>query len=106
MPIEEEMGMSSITVDRRVTLEEAANALKNELGDKYEVKSARKGDKETIRVSHALEMATVHLVPKSEATTFKVHGGGIIINRIVNEFGLSRRVCKAIGNGVESRSSN
>ncbi len=97
--------MSSITVDRRVTLEEASNALKDELGDEYEVKSARKGDKETIRVSHALEMATVHLMPKGEVTTFKVHGGGIIINRIVNEFGLSRKVCKAIGNSVGSSSS-
>lgn len=98
--------MSSITVDRRVTLEEAANALKNEVGDKYEVKSARKGDKGTIRVSHALEMATVHLMPKGEATSFKVYGGGIIINRIVNEFGLSRRVCKAIGDTVGSASSS
>ncbi len=98
--------MSSITIDRRVTLEEATNALKDELGDKYEVKSARKADQETIRVSHALEMATVHLVPKGEATTFKVHGGGLIVNRIVNEFGLSRKVCKAVGNGLASRSSN
>ena len=98
--------MSSITVDRRVTLEEAAKALQDELGDKYKVSTARNGDKEQVRVSHALEIATVHLVPKGETTTFKVHGGGIIINRIVNEFGFSRRVCKVLAASVGSPSSN
>jgi len=98
--------MSAITIDRKVTLEEATKALQDELGDKYTVSPARNGDKEKIRVSHALEMATVHLAPKGETTTFKVHGGGIIINRIVNEFGFSRRVCKALGASVGSDSSN
>jgi hypothetical protein len=98
--------MSSITVDRTVSLEEATNALRSELGDRYQLKPTRKGDKETIRVSHALETATVHLVPKGGATTFKVHGGGLIVNRIINELSLSRKVCRAIGNGVETPSTN
>jgi hypothetical protein len=101
---EKEMEMASITIDRKVTLEEAAHALQDQLGDQYKVASTRSGDKEKIRVSHALEMATVHLAPKGEATSFTVHGGGIIINRIVNEFGFSRRVCKALEASVGSPS--
>ena len=97
--------MSSITVNRRVTLEDAARGLQAELGDQYKVDPSRTGDKEKIRVSHALQMATVRLVPKGETTTFKVHGGGLIVNRIVNEVGFSRRICKAIGDTVGSAPS-
>ncbi len=98
--------MSSITINRRVTLEDAVRGLQQELGDQYKVSPSRNDDHEKIRVSHALQMATVHLVPKGEVTTFKVHGGGIIINRIVNELGFSRRVCRAIGDSVGLPSPN
>jgi hypothetical protein len=92
--------MPSITVKRRVTLDDVVKGLQQELGDQFKVSPSRNGDHEKIRVSHALEMATVRLVPKGEATTFKVHGGGFIINRIVNQLVLSRRVCKALGDSV------
>ncbi len=85
---------------RRVTLEDVTEALKRELGDKYKVTPTRIDDKEKVRVSHAMEVATVHLVTNGDPTTVKVRGGGFIISRIANEFGFSHRVCKAIGDTV------
>jgi len=34
--------------------------------------------------------------PGREATTFHVHGGGLIIGRIVNELGIARPVTAAV----------
>ncbi len=38
----------------------------------------------------------MHLVPDGKATTFHVHGGGLIAGRLVNEFGIARTVTAAI----------
>ena len=51
----------------------------------------------SLSVHHGpLAFATVHLGRDGDATTFHVHGSGMIINRIVNEFGISRTVTGAI----------
>jgi hypothetical protein len=39
----------------------------------------------------------VHVARDDNATTFHVHGGGLIIGRIINEFGIARTVTSAIG---------
>jgi hypothetical protein len=43
-----------------------------------------------------LAFATVYLIKDGNATTFRVHDGGVIIGRIVNEFGIARTVATAI----------
>ncbi len=44
----------------------------------------------------AASTATVRLDPGENATTFHVHGGGLAISRMVNEFGIAKRVAAAI----------
>ena len=44
----------------------------------------------------AAALATVHLDKGSNATTFHVHGGGLVISRMINEFGIAKKVAKAI----------
>ena len=41
-------------------------------------------------------MATVHLDQGSNTTTFHVHGGGLVISRMINEFGIAKTVAEAI----------
>ena len=46
--------------------------------------------------------ATVHLARNENATTFHVHGGGLIVGRLVNEFGIARTVTAAIRESLGS----
>jgi hypothetical protein len=84
--------MPSVTVGRPVTLDQATEALRAQLDNRYSVTPRRGGRGETIGVKHALELANVRLVHNSDFTTFRVHGGGLIINRVVNELGIARKV--------------
>jgi len=38
----------------------------------------------------------VHLDRDENATTFHVHGGGLVISRMVNEFGIAKKVAATI----------
>ena len=38
----------------------------------------------------------MHLDQDGSATTFHVHGGGLVISRIVNEFGIAKKVAATI----------
>ena len=38
----------------------------------------------------------MHLDQDGNATTFHVHGGGLVISRMVNEFGIAKKVAAAI----------
>jgi hypothetical protein len=85
----------TVTIQKSITKEETAEALAYELGDHYTV--AVREDRDAVKVkTSALSTASVRLERTSEATTFHVHGGGIIIGRIINEFGIARRVADAI----------
>ena len=44
----------------------------------------------------AASTATVHLDQDGNATTFHVHGGGLVISRMVNEFGIAKKVAATI----------
>ena len=44
-----------------------------------------------IGVKHALAMANVRLVHNDGSTTLRVHGSGLIINRVVNDLVLARQ---------------
>jgi len=92
--------MPSATIPRAITPEQAADALREQLGSGYKV--APRG-KDSLTVKHgSLAFATVHLGQDGTATTFRVHGGGLIIGRIVNELGIARTVTAAIRESLGS----
>jgi len=86
--------MPTATISRTVTSDEAADALQERLGEAYKVTRHGSG---SLSVHHGpLAFATVRLGRDGDATTFHVHGGGLIVGRIVNEFGIARTVTGAI----------
>ena len=89
--------MPTVTVERSVTPEEAVAALKDKLGSRYDVSAQGSGAQEDVEVRQsAASTATVRLDPGENATTFHVHGGGMVISRMVSEFGLAKKVAAAI----------
>jgi len=86
--------MPSATISRAITADQAADALQARLGDGYKVTRHGSG---SLSVHHGpLAFATVRLGRDGDATTFHVHGSGLILGRIVNEFGIARTVTTAI----------
>ncbi|MGO8959487.1 MAG: hypothetical protein ACLQFR_19295 [Streptosporangiaceae bacterium] len=86
--------MPSTTISRAIAPQDAANALKEQLGSGYQVTPHGSG---SLTVKHGpLAFATVHLAQDGNRTTFRVHGGGLIINRVINEFGIARTVTSAL----------
>jgi len=89
--------MPTVTVTRSVTLQETATALHDKLGDRYEVTTHGSGAQEALKVKQsAAETAPVHLNQDGNTTTFHVHGGGLVISRMVNEFGIAKKVAATI----------
>jgi hypothetical protein len=89
--------MPTVIVDRPVTLQETAKALAEKLGSQYEVTSHGSGSHEALKVKQsAAALATVHLDQEGANTRIHVHGGGLVISRMVNEFGIAKRVAAAI----------
>jgi hypothetical protein len=71
-------------------------AVRQQLGGDYKVKAG--GNPEVFSVEHGtLSGAKVHMKSTDGATAFHVPWTGIIIGRIVNEFGIARKVAAAIG---------
>jgi hypothetical protein len=96
--------MPSATIHRAITSDEAADALQQKLGNGYKVTRHGAG---SLTVHHGpLALATVRLGRTSDATTFHVHGSGLIINRIINEFGIARTVTAAIKDAWSSGNAN
>jgi hypothetical protein len=86
--------MPSATIPRVITAEEAASALQDRLGSDYKVSRHGSG---SLSVHHGpLAFATVRMHRNGDATTFNVHGSGVIINRVINEFGIARTVTTAV----------
>jgi len=95
--------MPSATISRTVTPQETAEALRQQLGSGYKVTPHSGGSRDKLTVSHGgLAFATVHLARNENATTFRVHGGGVIIGRLVNEFGIARTVTEALKESLGS----
>jgi len=89
--------MPTVTIEGPVTLQETAKALQEKLGKRYEVTTHGSGSQEALKVRRsAAATATVHLSQDGNATTFHVHGGGIVISRMVNEFGIAKKVAATI----------
>lgn len=63
------------------------------------------GAQEALKVKQsAAATATVRLNQGGEATTFHVHGGGLVISRMVNEFGIAKKTAAAIEEAFGGRS--
>jgi hypothetical protein len=89
--------MPTVTIQRSVTVQDAAEALKQNLGDRYEIPTHGQGAQEALKVKQsAAALATVHLDQDGNTTTFHIHGGGLVISRMINEFGIAKRVAAAI----------
>jgi hypothetical protein len=86
--------MPTATITTAITPDQAAEALQQKLGDSYKVTRHGSG---SLTVHHGpMAFATVRLGRDGNATTFHVHGGGLIVGRIVNEFGIARTVTGTI----------
>jgi hypothetical protein len=89
--------MPTVTVDKSVTVQETAEALSQKLGDRFTITSHGQGAQEALKVKQsAASLATVRLDQGSDTTTFHVHGGGLVISRMINEFGIAKKVAHAI----------
>jgi hypothetical protein len=96
--------MPTVTVKRSVTLHEAIEALHGQLGDHYEITTHGTGARQALKIKQsAASTATVHLDQDGNATTFHVHGGGLVLSRMVNELGIARKVTTAIGEAFATR---
>ena len=96
--------MPTVTVARSVTLQEAATALQDNLSGGYEVTTHGRGVQEALKVKQsAASTATVRLNQDGDTTTFHVHGGGLVISRMVNEFGIAKKVATAIDEAFGTR---
>jgi hypothetical protein len=88
--------MPTVTVEGSVTLQQAATALQDKLGSRYEITTHGSGTQQALKVKQsAAATATVHLDQDGNATTFHVHGG-LVISRMVNEFGIAKKVAVTI----------
>jgi hypothetical protein len=88
--------MPTVTINASVTLQDTAEALQRKLGDRYEITTHGHGDQEALKVKRsAAALATVHL-DHGNTTTFHVHGGGLVLSRMINEFGIAKKVAAAI----------
>lgn len=89
--------MPTVTVSALVTLEDTAQALQDRLGSRYDITLHGTGDQQALKVKQsAAAVATVHLGHDANTTVFHIHGGGLVISRMVNEFGIAKRVAAAI----------
>ena len=95
--------MPTVTVEGNVTLQQAATALRGRLGSRYEVTTRGSGAEQALKVKQsAAATATVQLDQDGNATTFHVHGG-LVISRMVNEFGIAKKVASAIEEAFAAR---
>jgi hypothetical protein len=89
--------MPTVTIERSVTIQDTADALRQKLGDRYEVTTHGQGKQEALKVKQsAASVANVHLAQESGTTTFRVHGGGFVISRLINELGIAKKVATAL----------
>jgi hypothetical protein len=89
--------MPSVTINHDdVALERAASMLRGQLGDRYTI-TAHETSHPTLRVSTSpLVYANVRVSHQADGTRFKVHGGGILVGRVINEYTIARRVAAAL----------
>jgi hypothetical protein len=91
--------MPNVTVPGSITSDNAEDVLHRELGSRFTVEPhGDTPDKLKVKLS-ALTYANVRVDKHESDTTFHVHGGGFLIGRAINEFGIARQVATALKNG-------
>jgi len=90
--------MPTLTIERFVTMQDTAEALRRKLGDRFVVTIHGEGGQElALKVKQsATSLATVRLDQTSGTTTFRIAGGGLVISRLINEFGIAKKVATAL----------
>jgi hypothetical protein len=91
--------MPSVTVSRsNVSVEEAIEAIRAQLGTGI---TAEPQDGGKIRVTQgSFSIVHVKVVPQGGSTVLHVHGGGLIIGRLINELTIARKVAAALKTGL------
>jgi hypothetical protein len=80
-------------------------ALEARLGTDYKVTAPDSGSQDDLKVHHsAASLATVHLEHAEGMTKFHVHGGGLVVSRLVNELGIAKKVSSALEQAFGSTS--
>jgi CHASE3 domain sensor protein len=88
--------MPTVTIKPGATEDEVVTVLQSALGSGFTVE-ARESSKEIINIEKsAMSTAHVKLQRTPTDTIAHVHGGGIIIGRIINELVLANKVAKVI----------
>ncbi|HVB70125.1 MAG TPA: hypothetical protein VND83_01310 [Acidimicrobiales bacterium] len=87
--------MPTVAVKGEVSAEQAMEALRNNMGVRYKFVAGRGGGSFSVK-SSPLFYATVRTQRQGDSTVFSVHGGGLIITRLVNELGIARQVAQAL----------
>jgi hypothetical protein len=89
--------MASVTINHNnAPLESTASTLRRELGDRYTVTTSN-STHPSLKVSTSpLAYANVRVSQQPDGTRFRVHGGGILVGRVINEYTIARRVAAAL----------
>jgi hypothetical protein len=95
--------MPTVTVNESLSAEQAMEALGERLGVRYRC-IARGSGSFTVKRS-PMAFATVRVDRRGDSTVFRVHGGGLIIGRLINELGIARQVAQALSQGQSSTST-
>ena len=89
--------MPTVTIERSVTIEDTTEALRQRLGDRYEATTHEQGNPAALKGKQsATSVASGHSDQTSGTTTFRGHGGGLVISRLINEFGIAKNVATAL----------
>jgi hypothetical protein len=81
--------MPTVTIERFVTKQDTADALRQKLGARFQV-TIQGHEEAALKVKQSvLSIATVHLDQTSSTSTFRISGGGLVISRLINEFGIA-----------------
>jgi hypothetical protein len=94
--------MPTAHIDRDVSIAEAETVLTRELGPAYQVRRTSNGL--TVKRGGLL-WANVRATQADGGTTFRVHGGGLILNRLYSEVALARKVSDALSRSLSSGST-
>jgi hypothetical protein len=78
-----------------LTLDRVVEWLRQELGEGYRVGVPHEAGHIKVEVS-PLVYANVHLKGRADGTRLSVHGGGFLVDRLMNEWSIARTVTKAL----------
>src|ERR1700752_4734433 len=96
--------MPTVTVEGNVTLQQAATALQDKLGSRYEVTTHGSGTQEALKGKQAAASTpTVHLAQDGNGTTFHADGGALATSRMGKDLGIAKKVAGTIEEAFPTR---